>query len=213
VSALRSIAGYLCLVALAGSILLNAAGIVSHQVVDHVFLPCAAWTVFSLTRKAGPGPLKAAFAGGAVLLGLAALQLQWPSLQFAPYLAIVPANVFLAYLFAHGLLPGRQPALLRLIILMGQHPVEGRQFRRFVAWQCFVWSVMTFGTAVLAMAATVWEPWRADLAAELGWLVAVQVVWFVASHVYAAHRYDRPETCWSTIRAMATPGLWSKLRT
>jgi hypothetical protein len=193
--------------------LLNASGMATYRSVNIVFLPCAAWSAFCVARNAGwrqPGP---EISGAVVLAVLIGLHLYWPSLQFVPYLAIAPANLFLANWFARGLVPGRQPVLLQLIRLMGQRPAEDRDFCRFVAWQCLLWSVMTFATAVTAMAAAIWEPWRDELAAGLGWLVAVQMVWFVVSHLYAAHRYDRPETCWSTIRAMSSPDVWSKIRT
>lgn len=209
----RPITGYLCLAALVGAILLSAAGVIQHRTVDQVFIACAAWTVFNLSLTARTGLPGRALAAGAVVAALGALQAQAPTLQYVPYLAIAPVNLFLAHLFARGLLPGRQPVLLRLIILMGQRPADDRRFRRFVAWQCAIWSVMTFATAVLALAAAVREPARAELTAVLGWLVAAQVIWFVVSHIYAGRRYDRPETCWHTLRAMATPDLWSKLRT
>jgi len=212
VSVARASTGYLCFAVLAAAIMLEALGLISPAALDHVFLLPAAWTVYRLVRRPGQGTARPLAAGLGAAIFLVLLQLGLPFLRYTPYLAIIPANLVLAHLFARGLLPGREPVLLRLIALMGLCPAEDPRFRRFVAWQCFLWSLLTLATAAVSTLAMVWAAERADLAAALGWLVGVQVFWFIATHLYAGLRYDRPETCLATLRAMSQPGLWSKLR-
>jgi hypothetical protein len=157
-----------------------------------------------------PGP--SALAGAGVACGLVALQVWQPTLQYMPYLAVAPINFVLSYVFARGLAPGRRPALLILIEDIGLMPVDDPSFRRFLAGQCALWSTMALATGLLAAAAMVAEPWRAELSAALGVLVAAQVLWFFGSHRYSAARYGRPERWRDTLRAMARVDLWSSLK-
>lgn len=206
-----AIANFL-LAALVASIVLKAAGLISQQALDLVLVASAGWATFGLSVRAGAAPGPSALAGVGATCGLAALQAWQPTLQYMPYLAVAPVNLVLSYVFARGLAPGWRPALLVLIEDIGLMPVDDPSFRRFLAGQCALWSTMALATGLLAAAAMVAEPWRAELSAALGVLVAAQVLWFFGSHRYAAARYGRPERWRDTLRAMARVDLWSGLK-
>ena len=208
---LRISAGWLATAVLAVAMLAHAAGLISQAALDHVGLLSIGWVVFRLAEgRAG--------AWGAALLalglggGLALVRLGMPGLSYVPYLLVLPANLLVAWLFASGLRPGREPILLRLVRAMGVCPADDPRFRRFIARQCLVWAGLSLATACVALAALIFvssHPWLAEL---LAWLVAAQALWFVLSHHYASFRYGRPEGWWTTARAMIRPETWSRLR-
>jgi hypothetical protein len=199
------------LTALTVAAALAASGIISRRTLDYVFICLVAWALFGLIRKAAR-PVASAILATGISGGLAALQVWQPSLLYTPYLVIFPANLALAFIFARGLLPGRQPVLLKLIRAMGQGPVDDPGFRRFAISQCALWSVMTFATACLAFATMVSAAARASASIALIDLMIFQILWFVLSHYYAALRYNRPESWRSTLRTMVRPDIWSMLR-
>jgi hypothetical protein len=210
VSRLRISAGWLATAALAAAMLAHAAGVISQAALDHVGFVSLGWIVFRLAgrRGAGTAALLAVAVGG----GLAAVRPIAPDLNYMPYLLIIPANLAVAWLFASGLRPGREPILLRLILVMGVSPADDPAFRRFIARQCLLWAGLSLSNACLALAALLFVdalPWLAQL---LAWLVAAQALWFVLSHRYASMRYGRPEGWWTTARAMIRPETWSRLR-
>jgi hypothetical protein len=210
VSRVRASAGWLATAALAAAMLAHDAGLMSQTALDHVGLVSIGWGVFRLAERRGvwgAAGLALGLAGG-----LALLRFGVPGLRYMPYLLIVPANLAIAWLFASGLRPGREPILLRLVQLMGVSPADDPRFRRFIAGQCLLWAVLSFATACVALAALVFVaalPWLAEL---LAWLFAVQALWFVLSHHYASFRYGRPEGWWTTARAILRPETWSRLR-
>ena len=210
-SRLRAIGAWLATAVLAAALLAHAAGLVSQTVLDHVGLASLGWIVFRLVeRRAGAWRAAGLALGSAG--GLALLRFGVPGLRYMPYLLIVPANLAAAWLFASGLRPGREPILLRLVRLMGVCPADDPRFRRFIAGQCVVWAVLSFATALVALAAfflVAALPWLAWIVAGL---FAAQVVWFVLSHHYASLRYGRPEGWWTTARAMLRAETWSRLR-
>lgn len=208
-SAHPSATGLLLLALLAASILLHAVGAMSQRALDTVFLCSLAWPLFKLAGKAGTGRVVAGLAAVGIPAILAGIQLWRPSLQYTPYLAIAPANLALAWIFARGLLPGHRPVLLRIVVAMGQAPADDPGFLRFIAGQCLLWSAMTFSTAMLALASMIHAPSRPWLPAALGIVIVVQIVWFAASHHYASRRYGRPETWRDTLRTMLRPALWA----
>lgn len=208
---LRSGIGYGVLAALLIAIGLNAAGALSDAMLEGVFLASVGWMIFRAFERP-LGVAGAALAAFLALAGLIALQQAVPSLRYTPYLVIVPVNLFLAVIFARGLLPGRRPVLLALIEIMGRAPADDRGFQRFVAGQCALWSVMALATALLAFAAMLHAPARAELAGALQILIGVQVAWFALSHYYASFRYGRPETWWTTLSTMARADIWTRLR-
>ena len=211
-SRLRASAGWLATAALAAAMPAHAAGFASQAVVDHVVLASIGWAVFRLAERRGLPGWQAAAAGLVLAGGLTLQRLAMPDLRYMPYLLIVPANLAVAWLFASGLRPGREPILLRLVRVMGVSPADDPRFRRFIAGQCVLWAVLSAATACTALAALLFvarHPWLAEV---LGGLVAAQALWFVLSHHYASIRYGRPESWWTTARAMMRPETWSRLR-
>ena len=192
--------------------ILTALGALSRQTLDYVFLGSVAWALFNTFRRSALRPLPAAGIAVGIAGALVGLQVWQPSLQYMPYLVIAPANLVMAYFFARGLFPGRQPVLLQLIRAIGKGPVDDPRFRRFVISQCVLWSLMTFATACLAFVAMVSDsawPWVSGVLTNL---IVIQIAWFVLSHYYASLRYNRPETWRNTLVAMTRPGIWSSLR-
>ncbi|MCL5776416.1 hypothetical protein M1105_05365 [Limibaculum sp. FT325] len=206
----RSSIGYLVvgtlIIALAG----RAAGWLSDETADLVFLVSFGWFAYSalVTRiRATP----AALAVLSLVLGLIALRQSFPSLRYMPFLMIAPVNFALAAIFARGLMPGRRPVLLKLIDIIGMAPAEDLAFQRFVARQCLLWSLMALATGLLALGGIFVEAARPAISLALQVLIGAQVVWFALSHHYASLRYRRPETWWTTLKTMAQPGVWSRL--
>lgn len=194
---------------IAGAMAGRVFGIVSQDTLDQVGVLALGWATIRLTQIWGQ--TRAALSG---IVAVASLQLIWlagQGLTLMPYLLVVPSNLVVAWLFARGLLPGREPILLRLIRLMNLRPIDDPRFVQFVRWQCWLWSGLALGTALLAFAAIL-------VAAQSRWIddmivamVAVQLGWFLLSHYYASMRYRRPETWQGTIRAMSRPDVWARL--
>ena len=203
--------GFAVIAVLVAATILTALGVISAQTLDYLFLCTVAWALFNTIRKASARPLPAACIAAGIVASLAGLQLWQPSLRYMPYLVIAPANLAMAYFFARGFFPGREPVLLQLIRAIGKGPADDPRFRRFVVWQCVLWSLMTFATACLAFTAmvlnSVW-PWVSGLLTNL---IVIQIAWFVLSHYYAGLRFNRPETWRNTLVAMTRPGIWSSL--
>lgn len=206
-----SVLNLVMIAALTVAAVLAAMGAISGQSLDYLFLCLVAWALFKLIRKVAP-PVPAAMLGAGIAGCLAILQIWQPSLRYMPYLVVVPANLGLAYIFARGLFPGRQPVLLQLIQAMGKGSVDDRRFQNFVTSQCALWSLMTFATACLALATMVSVTARSSVSIVLMDLMIFQIIWFVLSHYYASLRYNRPETWRSTLQAMTRPDIWSTLR-
>lgn len=209
---MRAGIGWAITIALACAMAAHAAGMIGDRALDHVGLVSVAWATFRFAGRRGAAAWIAGSVAVALAGGLALLQVAVPELRYMPWLLIVAANMAMAWIFASGLLPGRQPVLLRLVLLMGLRPADDPRFRRFIAGQCLLWAVLAGATAAVAAAALVavsTHHWLSDL---LAGLVAVQVIWFAVSHHYAGLCYGRPETWWGTVLAMARPdirsGLW-----
>ncbi len=128
-------------------------GLISQATLDHVGLLSLACVVFRLAERRVGTPAAAA-ASVALGAGLALVRSVVPDLQYMPYLLIVPANLAVAWLFASGLRPGREPILLRLIRRDGglvRPTIRG--FRRFITRQCALWAGLSLATAGLAFTA------------------------------------------------------------
>ena len=184
---------------------LGALNVLGALSVDLVYLAATIWGLSKLMLMAGRD--HTLVISGALILGGALLiaRLTLPDMRFTPYLIIVPAHLFIAYLFARGLRPGREPILLALIQMMDIQPVDNPKFIRFVRGQCLAWAVMCFVTAVLALGCIFWSVQIPSLKAAFGAIIAAQLIWFPFSHIYAALRYDRKERLWDTIRILSRP--------
>ncbi len=198
------------LVALVAATVLNILGIISPHMLDMVFLASVGWMLFRLLTGRF-GLVAAACAGLGTVIGLVMIQEIFPTVRYAPYLAVAPINLSLSALFARGLLPGREPVLLELVRIMGIAPVTDLGFVRFITGQCLLWSVLTLATAILAIAAMLDEPARPMIAGALMTLVIAQMIWFAVSHRYATYRYGRPETWLTTLRTLTRADVWPRL--
>ena len=185
--------------------------LISSRLFDTLFALAMGNTILSLLPRIGFArgtAIASAFALPALAIGI-----QWiyPPLQIAPYLAIVLINVFVSYVFGHGLVTGRTPLIMQIIRVTESGPEGTIAFQRYVHSQCWVWTVFGLMTALsgfVAMIAPATRPWL-DPAILVQF--AIQIVWFVLAHVYARRRYRRPETWIGTMRAMAHPAMWSRL--
>ncbi|MEM7057550.1 MAG: hypothetical protein AAF557_08170 [Pseudomonadota bacterium] len=197
--------GVVIFAGLAAAAVLGAFGILRVQTVDMVYMAATVWAsakialLWGLDRKAVFGT---AIAAAMMLL---VLRLMFIDLRYAPYLVILPANLFIAYIFARGMVPGRQPILLELIELMNRHPLDNPRFIRFVRGQCLLWAVLSFTTAVLAFLSLVWGTTNPAIITVLGVIVIAQLIWLPLSHIYAGMRYGRPERLWDTIQTLSRP--------
>ena len=210
-SRLQVSVGWLATGALAAAMLAHAAGLVSQAVLDHVGLVSIGWCVFRLAEGRGSDVWGAAGLALGLAGGLALLRLAAPDLRYMPYLVVIPANLAVAWVFASGLRAGREPILLRLVMVMGVSPADDPPFRRFMAGQCLLWAVLSLTTACVALGALVAGAAYPRLAHLLACLFAAQALWFVLSHHYASFRYGRPEGWWTTARAMLRRETWSRL--
>ena len=186
-------------------------GLVSQWELDVVGVLSLGWVLFRLAETFHAATIWAAMLGALTAGGLLYLRSTVPDLTLMPYLLIVPANLFVAWMFARGLFPGREPILLRLIRLMEIGPVDDPQFQNFVRGQCALWACLAMANVVAGIAAVplaAGHPW---IGQALVWMGVGQVLWFAVSHHYAATRYGRQETWWTTARAMARPDIWTRL--
>lgn len=148
----------------------------------------------------------ALFTGGAM-----AMQLYNHEIRLAPYLAIAVINVFVAYVFARGLLPGREPLILQMIRLTGSGPEGADGFRRFVYRQCWIWTGFGLVTALCGLVAMFVPALRPAAEAAILGSIGCQVAWFIASHQLANRRHGRSETWLWTARTFSQRSLWSAL--
>lgn len=204
--------GWVAAGALAAAMLAHGLGFIPQVALDRVGLVSLGWAIFRLGLGRGLGRRGAAATAVAFVGFLEVARLGVPGLSYMPHLLIIPANIGVAWLFARGLRPGRQPILLQLVELMGVAPADDPRFRRFIARQCLLWTALCLATACVALAALVSVGSRPWLAGLLVALVSVQAAWFVLSHHYASLRYGRPEGWWTTARAMMRPDIRARLR-
>jgi len=197
--------GVVIFAGLAGAVVLGAFGVLGSQAVDLIYLAATGWCCAKLAIVWGLDRTKVIGIALAVVAGLTAVRLSILDLRFAPYLVIVPVNLFIGYVFARGLFPGRRPILLALIELMDQHPLDNPRFIRFVRGQCLLWAVLSLATAGLAALCIVWGTQYPSIVTALGILAVAQLVWLPLSHIYAGMRYGRPERLRDTILTLSRP--------
>lgn len=197
--------GVVIFAGLAGAVVLGALGVLGPVAVDLLYLAATAWGCAKLITLWGRR--RAALIGTviAIAVALTILRLTLPDIRYAPYLVIVPANLFIGYVFARGLLPGRQPVLLALIELMDQQPLDNPRFVKFVRGQCLLWAVLSFATSSLATLCIIWGTRFPEVATTLGALAVAQLIWLPLSHLYAGMRYGRPERLRDTIQTLSRP--------
>ena len=187
-------------------------GVLDPQIYDWMFAAAMVATFWGLLPRTGlprrwAGPVSLAL--GALAIGA---QLIWPQIRLAPYMAIAVINLGVAYIFASGLVMGREPILLQLIRMMKMGPEAPPDFRRFVTRQCVLWAGLGAVTGALGCVAMVAPSTRALLTPGITGLILGQVAWFILSHHYATWRYKRAETWQTTMRVMARPATWTDLK-
>jgi len=181
------------------------------MVLDIICVLSVAWMTYRILRSQLNHWMHGALAALSLASGLFVLQVVFPDLRYMPYLLIVPINLGVAYMFARGLLPNREPILLELVRLMARHPADDPKFIRFMTGQCLLWSVVALATAMLAVGCLLYASTHPELATMLTWFLIAQIAWFAVSHHYAGIRYGRPETWWDTLCALARPDVRSQL--
>ncbi|MEX0758820.1 MAG: hypothetical protein WD100_04510 [Tistlia sp.] len=202
-------AASLALVA-ASTVLLAQGGITGRQF-DLLFAVAAGNMSLALLLRLGFGGLRALAPAIALSAVAIAARLANPDVRLAPYLAVALINGFVAFVFARGVLGGREPLILQVIRLAETGPEGASAFRRFAYGQCWVWAGFGLATALLGVAAMVLPGFRSLAEPAILASLLCQVSWFVASHRYANRRYGRPETWLRTARAFSRPGLWAAL--
>ncbi len=203
--------GPLALICLLLAALLLWAGILPAPVFDVLFVTSLALSLMGSLPRLGASRASARFASVVFAMTGILLILFWPAAAVTPYLGIALAYAQLSYVFAHGLMPGRQPILEQLIREMAILPDGAPEFWRFVRGQCQLWTVLGAAMSLIALAAVLSPAFR-EIAGQILTLgVILQLAVFVLSHSYANHRYQRPETWLATLKAMFRPAIWSKL--
>lgn len=198
--------GLIVAAALAGYV----TGWVDPLLVDFVLGAFFAFTAHKgAVRLGAPPRVSAAVVSGLLAVALIGVVL-WPdAVRLTPYVAFLPANLAVAWLFANGLRPGRTPIILELIRLMGIGPEATPEFSRFVRGQCQVWVALSLLTALAALLCILAPGSAAHIL--LTGLLVMQAAWFVLSHLYARWVHNRPESWVDTILAMTRPKVWTKL--
>ena len=209
--ALHLITGLAMVAILIGDMALVAGGVIPPLLGDLVLVGLVVAGALPLlshwTGKRSHGVVLALAAG----LAFTGLRIGVPQIKFMPYLLIVLPNIFMAYLFGRGLMPGREPALLVVIRQIGKGPVTDPRFRGFIARQCALWCGFTFTTALLAGIACLPGAHRDLVTLWLTYLIVIQIAWFLGSHYYANLVHDRTETCWNTFQVMTGRAFWDEM--
>lgn len=189
------------------SALLSLAGLVPERLPDLAAAGVAGAMASRLAQACGWTGWHPALAGTLLAAGLDVGEILMPALRYMPFLLVTLVHLGLAWFFAEGLRPGRQPVLLRLVEIMGLKSLDDARFVRFMRGQCVVWSAAALATAAVSFGCMLGAPWGTPIWA----LVWAQVIWFGLSHEYARWRYERPETWWLTLRTMVRPDVWPEL--
>lgn len=166
--------------------------------------------VSTLRRFRAPPPALLCFGVLPPVLCVAAM-LARPEIRLSPYLAIATVNGFVACAFCRGLFNRRPGPIPQIVRLTGIGPEGGAEWRLYIRWQNWAWTVFGGLTAVTALAAMLSPGLRPLLDMALLAEAGFQILWFVASHEYAQWRHDRPESWRDTIRSLSRPGAWRKL--
>lgn len=135
----------------------------------------------------------------------------FPMIDPTPYLAVVLANLIVAFVFGNNLLCGKSTILLQFVkaVHLGPEPSEG--FTNYLKQQCVIWVAISLLSAALAGIAMASEAARPLAGKGLFALFLVQALWFVLSHEIARLRFGRSETWAGTLRLMMQRDSWKKL--
>lgn len=199
------------LAVIAAALVLRWGGWVAPVPFDIGFAALVGFGTGSTLRRFRAPAAAALGLGVFVPAGCVALMLADPAIRLSPYLAVAMINGLVGFAFCRGLFDGRPGLIPQIIRLTGIGPAGGAEWRRYVRWQNWAWTIfgaVTAATATLAMLRPDLRP-ALDVAllAEAGF----QALWFVASHEYAQWRHGRPESWRDTVRSLSRPAVWGKL--
>ena len=203
--------GPLALVCLLFTAVLLWMGVLPAPIFDLVFILSLAVSLLGSLPRFGVSAEHARLGAAAFAIASIGLLLGIPGLAVTPFLAVALAYAQLSYVFAHGLMPGRQPILEQLIRLMAIKTDGTPEFWHFVRGQCRLWTVLCGLMTALSLLAMLSQGSRDTAGTALTLGVIGQLAVFVLSHIYAGWRYGRPETWVQTLKAMFRPAIWSKL--
>lgn len=128
-----------------------------------------------------------------------------------PYLAVVSANLMVAYVFGNNLLRGRSTVLLQFVKIAHLGPEPSREFANYLWQQCVIWSGVSLLSAALAGVALVSDVNRIFAGQCLIGLFLIQAIWFILSHEIARWRFGRTETWLGSLQLIMQRSLWEKL--
>ncbi len=135
-----------------------------------------------------------------------------PSVPFWPYLALTNGNLAVAYVFSHRVIQGRTSFLAHFVEVAHEGPPMSRVFLRYLRRQCFIWIGFSTTTVMLSITAMVSSEARGVIDLSLWALLAIQVIWFCSSHLFAQIWYGRQERWQVTLLHMMRHETWSKLK-
>lgn len=167
---------------------------------------------FSLfLRTACDSPMTARYVSVFASLAVVLFVVFFPQFQLSPYLAIVAANLIVAYAFGNRLFNGSPSILYQFVDLAHCGPELSPKFALFLRRQCVVWALFGLASAGLGVLALLWEPSRPFANNTLAMLFATQALWFILSHKFAERRYARPETWQRSLQLMSNRDVWKNL--
>lgn len=137
--------------------------------------------------------------------------LKFPQIRFWPYLAIVFANLGVAFVFGNRLVQKKSSILLQFVEITHRGPAPSDRFVAFLKRQCAAWLLAAMLSVVVSIVAMIWEQTRPTINIFLMLLAISQMIWFVVSHKIAQLKYGRPEHWQTTLSMMLQRDLWTKL--
>ena len=203
--------GLSSLALLAISAALAIPGILTKPQSDLLFAVFCASSMLAVMAKMGVGATRATAVAVFLAVGAVLAQMADPDIVLAPFLVVVLINGLVAYVFARGLMPGRQPLILQIVGLLDSGYGTSPEFRHFVVGQCWIWVGLSLLTSLSGLVAMLVPEHQNFASMVVAGLVVIQIAWFVLSHEYANRRYRRPETWMDTLRVISRPGVWAKL--
>jgi hypothetical protein len=186
-------------------------GILTSPQSNLLFAIFCAGSVLVFLLRVGVGATRATAVAVTLAVGAVLAQIADPGVVLAPFLVVVLINATVAYVFARGLMPGRQPLILQIVRLLDSGYDTSPEFRHFVVGQCWIWVGLTLLTSLSGLVAMLVPEHQVFTGITTASLVMLQIAWFVLSHEYANRRYGRPETWMDTLRVLSRPGVWTKL--
>jgi len=144
-------------------------------------------------------------------MSVVVIAFRYPQVPLWPYLAIVAANLVVAYAFGNRLFKGMPSILYQFVKLAHGGPEPSAEFALFLKRQCAVWTLFGLASAGLGVSSIVWGAFRPYANNLLATLFVTQAIWFILSHKIAARRYARPEKWQRSLQLMSNRDVWKNL--